>query len=94
MASNGSKGRVLLALGLSAMISGAAVSAVGRPGSALGRLQPGLWEVRELGAGAQSQSICVSDPALLVQLRHGAAPCSRLILSNDQNGTNVHYTCP
>jgi len=63
--------------------------------STLARLQPGLWEVRELGkANVPPRSICVADPALLMQIGHGQTPCSRVVLSDTARGVTVHYTCP
>lgn len=61
---------------------------------ALAGLEPGLWQLRLLGPDArQPQSICVADPAQLLQVQHRDAPCSRLVLSDDPRGTTVHYTC-
>lgn len=70
-------------------------AATQRPGpAALAGLEPGLWQVRMLGAAqVQPQSICVGDPAVLLQVQHRNAPCSRLVLANAAQATTVHYTC-
>lgn len=65
------------------------------PLSALARLEPGLWQLRDLGdARVAPQSICVADPAILMQVQHRHSPCSRLVIANDAKGATVHYTCP
>jgi hypothetical protein len=63
--------------------------------SALTRLEPGLWQIRtSSNHGAPVQSICVGDPAILMQVQHRNSPCSRLVIANDASGATVHYTCP
>jgi len=58
-------------------------------------LQPGLWHVRMLeGAADPPREICVGDPRLLVQLRHGAASCSRFVVTDEPKLATVSYTCP
>ena len=66
-----------------------------QPPAALSRLQPGLWQIRELGNDrATPQSICIGDPALLLQVKHYKQPCSRLVVADRADETTVHYTCP
>jgi hypothetical protein len=61
---------------------------------ALSLMQPGLWEVREISnARATPQSICISDPSVLVQLRHGPAACSRFIIQDRDRELTVRYSC-
>lgn len=63
--------------------------------TALTRLEPGLWQIRDLASrGAIPQSICVADPDMLTQVEHRGAPCSRLVIANDSKSATVHYTCP
>ena len=82
-----------------ALVITSSAGAVARPAgtdlTALAQLEPGLYQVRQLGAERmQAQSICVADPAVLLQLKHRGAPCSRLVLDNGPKGATVHYTCP
>lgn len=91
-------GRELLLGGL-AVLAGSivpATAAAPRPASsALDALRPGMWQVRTLGVKeAPPLLLCVADPATLVQLRHRAAACSRLVISNAAHDTTVHYSCP
>ena len=87
--------RAAMALG-SVTLATAAVSAddAGRL-SALSRLEPGLWQLRDLDDGrVRHAPICVADPSALMQLQHRDSPCSRLVIASDATGATVHYTCP
>ena len=62
---------------------------------ALAKLQPGLWQLRVLGGGTQRPApVCIGDPTVLAQLQHRNTPCSRLVVSQSDQGATVHYTCP
>lgn len=93
---NGVSRRALVALGCSILFLACPAAAQGpRPATALGRLEPGLWQLRDLdSAAAPPRSICIADPNLLIQIQHRGSPCSRLILSNAAEAVTVHYTCP
>ncbi len=82
---------------LPAWLAGCAVllaaAAVPSPG-ALDTLQPGMWQIRTLGAVKSERSLCVADPAALVRLRHGTAACTQLVISNTSREATVHYSCP
>jgi hypothetical protein len=88
--------RGFAAVAATVVFSGLAVAGAAAELSALASLQPGLWEVRELGnaKAPPPRSICIADPALLLQLKHGQAACSRIVISDDARGATVHYTCP
>jgi hypothetical protein len=91
----GARRRAAVALG-AILLGSAAVAAVGAGASvsAIGKLEPGLWQLRDLDdTRAAQQSICVADPNLLLQLRHRNAACSRLVISDGPRGAVVHYTC-
>ena len=63
--------------------------------TALSRLEPGLWQIRQLAnRSAPAKSICVADPAMLTQVEHRNSPCSRLVIANEAESATVHYTCP
>jgi hypothetical protein len=75
--------------------SAASAPQAGTKLSALSRLEPGLWQLRNLNDPAgQQQSICVADPSALLQLRHRNAPCSRIVIADDARAATVQYTCP
>lgn len=93
---NGACRRAIFALGAVSLSAAPAIpQGKGAALSALSRLEPGLWQIRNLeDRGAAPQSICVADPTILVQVQHRNSPCSRLVLANDADGATVHYTCP
>lgn len=92
---NGAWRRAVMALGALIAVSSASSAPQGSTKlSALARLEPGLWQLRDLDGGAAPQSICVADPSALLQLRHRNAPCSRLVISDSASAATVHYTCP
>jgi hypothetical protein len=88
----------MLAGGAGACALWLALPASGQSGqaqlSALSQIQPGLWELHSRGGSLPDRSICVSDPAILLQLRHGNASCSRFVITNDARSVTVHYSCP
>lgn len=59
---------------------------------ALAMIEPGLWQLRT--AGEPARSICVADPHMLIQLRHKASACSRLVIANEKSTATIHYSCP
>lgn len=62
--------------------------------SALASLQPGLWELRELGnPRAVPRSFCVGDPGVLMQTEHRGMACSRLVIEDGVENATIHYTC-
>lgn len=74
--------------------AGAALSQPGKPLAALARLEPGLWQIRDVNkTSGQPQSICVSDPSVLTQLQHRQSPCSRFVITNEARLVTIHYTC-
>jgi hypothetical protein len=95
MMGSGKWPRMRIALGAVMAVSMAAAAGAGNKLSALGRLEPGLWQLRDLDdAKASQQSLCVGDPLSLVQLRHRGAPCTRLVVSDADRNAVIHYTCP
>jgi hypothetical protein len=81
-------------LGLAAMLTSPALPQKRAQLNALARLEPGLWQIREIGQRAAPQAICVADPDILTQVQHRGTPCSRLVIANEPRSATVHYTCP
>lgn len=88
--------RMPCAVAAAALIGGAALAQATGAVPALSRLEPGLWQVRELGPGSTQppSRMCITDPAMLVQLQHRGAPCSRTVIASSANSATIHYTCP
>ncbi|HEX8380106.1 MAG TPA: hypothetical protein VF619_06120 [Allosphingosinicella sp.] len=82
------------ALGLAGFIAVAApVFASALPDlQALSKLERGRWQLRS--ASDAPRSICIGDPAALVQLEHEGASCGHEVLANEAGGATVQYTCP
>lgn len=59
----------------------------------LDQLDKGRWELRTRGEDAGIQRLCLSDARRLIQLRHPAANCDRLIVDDNPNQVTVQYTC-
>lgn len=87
--------RICLALATAALASGAIAQPARAPNlAALRAFDTGLWEFRERGARAVARQVCVADPIVLMQLRHGGAACSRYVLDDQASSATLHYTCP
>ena len=91
---NGAMRRSLVAVAATLMITAPGLTqAVGKL-TALARLEPGLWQLRNLDDRRPLPSICIGDPNLLMQVQHRNSPCSRLVIANAARGATVQYTCP
>jgi hypothetical protein len=62
------------------------------PANALATIEPGEWRLHIKGEAPRS--LCVADPAALLQLRHGPAVCSHLVVTNDAKQATWQYSCP
>ena len=60
--------------------------------AALDTMQPGLWQLRDVGEA--SRTMCVRDPVSLFQLRNRGAQCTRFVIENGPTVATVHLTCP
>lgn len=80
---------------LVAAAAGFAAPAVGQrtPLAMLDQLESGRWELRSRGARGSSEQICLQDGRRLIQLRHPASLCQRLIVSDGPGEVIVQYTC-
>ena len=59
----------------------------------LDHLESGRWELRIREAGAPVERICLRDGRRLIQLRHPASNCQRLIVNDAASVVTVQYTC-
>ena len=81
----------LLVLGTSGLLACAALQA---PRDPLSTVQPGQWQLHEIGSRTPGTARCVVDPKTLLQIRHQGAVCSRIQLSAGPNRASVRYSCP
>ena len=83
------------ALGLAGVLAAAGpVFALALPKlEALSKLEPGRWQLRD-PEGRPARSICLGDPAALVQIEHGGVSCGQEVLASEPGAATVQYTCP
>ena len=60
---------------------------------ALARLEPGRWQLHDSG-GEAARSLCLADPAALVQLEHEGVNCGAEVLASEAAAATVEYSCP
>lgn len=82
------------AFGLAGVIAVAApVFALALPNlEALAKLERGRWQVND-AQGAAAQSVCLGEPAALVQLEHRGLSCEQEVLASAAGAATVQYTC-
>jgi hypothetical protein len=79
-----------------ATASGAYAIAQGGDLSLLESVERGMWQLRAVGggpSGAPVSQICVSDPARLVQIQHGASACEHYVVRSSATSVTVSYSC-
>ncbi len=76
-------------LGLGATLIAAAPA---QAPSLLSAIEPGNWQLHELGG--EARALCITDPASLLQIQHGMANCARRLIDDGPRAATVHYTCP
>ena len=60
--------------------------------AALRGIETGLWQLKD-SEGA-TRRVCVTDPARLLQIQHGAAQCSYFVVENTPAKATINYSCP
>lgn len=85
----------LVVVGLAATIALFSGPAIGqRPALAmLDQLQPGRWELRMRDSSRGIERLCLRDGRRLIQLRHPASSCERMIVDDTASEVTVQYTC-
>jgi hypothetical protein len=78
---------------LSAMTSSWAAPGDSPVPTALATIQPGQWALRSRDGSAPPMTLCLGDPRALLQIRHGAIPCSKYVITNSPAEAVVHYSC-
>jgi hypothetical protein len=86
--------RPLAAAALVMLTAGPGLSQPGGVRPMLERLETGQWELRGGAGNSRIAAICLGNPILLTQPRHGAAPCTRDVIAADAGSMTVSYSCP
>jgi hypothetical protein len=89
------KCRTRIAVMMAGLLAGIAAPVAGqRPALAmLDQLEAGRWEVRVRGSAGPVERLCLPNTQRLIQLRHPADACDRLIVSDAATEVTVQYTC-
>lgn len=56
-------------------------------------LKKGAWILKPRGSTQEGQRICLGDPEVLLQIKHGSASCSRYVIEDSPNNLRVKYQC-
>jgi hypothetical protein len=83
---------------LMALGTGTAAFAFGQSESVdlLQSIERGMWQLRAVGSGSTGLSanqLCIADPKQLVQIQHGATPCSHYVVRSSPNSVTISYSC-
>lgn len=88
------KSGVTLALAATVLaLSSAPASGGGKSLAMLDSLDRGNWELRYRDSSGSPQKICLDSGAKLIQLRHPAMKCDRVIVKDSPTAVTVQYTC-
>jgi hypothetical protein len=89
------KRRVQIAVAVAGLAVGLAVPATAEspPLAMLDQLEKGRWELRMREGDGGTEKLCLGDPRRLIQLRHPAAACERIIVDDTAGEVTVQYSC-
>lgn len=85
--------RVPVALAAASIAMSVPAAGQRQPLAMLDRLESGRWELRMRDTRAAAEQICLRDGRRLIQLRHPANACDKLIVSDGPGEVIVQYTC-
>jgi hypothetical protein len=81
-------------IGLAAIVTLSAATLVAATvPRALAPAAGGLWEVSESANGHNPTKLCVPTPEVLAQFEHRQGRCTRSVVRDSGNQTEIHYTC-
>lgn len=84
----------LTAMALAGLAALTVPAASQRPALAmLDQIEPGRWEIRLLDSSRRTYPICIDNGRKLIQLRHEALNCERLVIDDQADQVTVQYTC-
>ncbi len=59
----------------------------------LDQLESGRWELRLRDGSGAIEQLCLRDGRRLIQLRHPADMCERMVVNDSASDVTVQYTC-
>lgn len=60
--------------------------------NALNGIERGQWQLKAADGGLRR--LCVSNPAVLLQIMHGDTQCEHFVMESSPRGGTIRYTCP
>jgi hypothetical protein len=85
---------IILAATAVASAAGAAATESEAALPVIGRLERGLWDLRNMKTGGRFAPVCLRNPAALVQLQHRRSACTHNVVAHAANRLEVSYRCP
>jgi hypothetical protein len=82
-----------LALASTAVAAAPAFGLVSASIEALTKLERGRWQIID-DSRERRPSLCLGDPMQLARLEHRRGKCTQEIISADEAGGTVQYSCP
>ncbi|WP_213981245.1 DUF3617 family protein [Sphingomonas sp. dw_22] len=61
------------------------------PATPLSGLERGQWQLKSEDG---ERKLCLTNPAMLLQVVHGAAQCEHFVVEQTQRSITIRYTCP
>ena len=84
----------VLAMAVALWAALAVPAASQRPALAmLDQIEAGRWEIRLRDGSRRTYPICLDNGRKLIQLRHEALNCERLVVDDQADQVTVQYTC-
>lgn len=84
----------IMAAALAGSVAFGVPAASQRPALAmLDQIDAGRWEIRLLDGSRRAYPICLDNGRKLIQLRHEALNCDRLVVDDRADQVTVQYTC-
>jgi len=82
-----------IVVGGAALALGAGAIGQTRSLSMLDQLESGAWELRDRGAGAVANNVCIRGGRDLIQLHHPGMTCKSVVVEDTPAEVVVQYTC-
>ena len=70
---------------------GGATAQRAEPLTALRAIERGQWQLKD--ATGVVRKLCLTNPAVLLQIQHGAAQCEHFVMENTPRSATIRYTC-
>ncbi len=62
--------------------------------AALSAVETGQWQLKPYSGEGGTRSLCISDVAALLQIRHADTNCAHYVVDDQPRTATVSYSCP